>query len=453
MAKRAHTTRHKSLGIVDKLTQSIRTTPASIMQPRIVFGIAVAFLIVFGMIMVYSSSFAMGIASSTQDGSAYIVRQLLALCLGLIALAVFYHLDYHIFASKQVMLALFIISSGLLLVVRFMGSSSHGASRWFQIGPLTFQPAEFIKLFVILSCAVLCYQYKVKYSMTHRAFWKSIVIYCGITVALILWQPDKGTALTLLLTIWCMLWVSGVQKRLLVLILIVGLGAFFVHAMSDPYSRERFVAMLDPSQDPLGNGYQLNQGFYAFGSGGLFGVGIGMGKQKYSYLPEIHNDFIFAQVGEECGLIGCIVVLTAFAILLWAAIKIAQRAPDYLGSLAVYGCAMVIIIAVLLNVAGVLGIFPMTGKAIPFMSYGGTSMVGSLMLVGVILNVSRQSHLPVTHASKAREHLRVESRHEAHMQQRSQTQHRQYRQQTQYTQETQHTHYTKHTQHTQRRHP
>jgi cell division protein FtsW len=153
--------------------------------------------------------------------------------------------------------------------------------------------------------------------------------------------------------------------------------------------------------------YQLYQGFYAFGSGGLFGVGLGNSRQKYSYLPEAHNDFIFAVIGEELGLVGCLAVLAAFALLLWAGLKIAQNAPDRKARFIASGIAVLFTVQVLLNVMGVLGLFPLSGKAVPFLSYGGSSLITSVVMVGILLSISRSSHLPVTEADKRRSQMHV----------------------------------------------
>ena len=162
------------------------------------------------------------------------------------------------------------------------------------------------------------------------------------------------------------------------------------------------MAMLDPWSDPYNNGYQLIQGFYAFGAGGLFGVGIGMSKQKYNYLPFAHNDFIFAVIGEECGVVGTVGMLAGFAVLLWAGYRIAINAPDLAGRLVAMGCSSILVIQMLLNVCGVIGIFPLSGKPIPFVSYGGSSIMSSIMIVGLIFSVSKESRMPLSEYDERR---------------------------------------------------
>ena len=169
-----------------------------------------------------------------------------------------------------------------------------------------------------------------------------------------------------------------------------------VMILRDDYSRQRVITMLFPESDPFGAGYQIIQGYYAFGNGGLFGVGIWLSRQKYSYLPEAHNDFIFAIIGEELGLLGTVFVCLLFVLFVWAAIQIAQYSNDLWGKLIAAGCGSLIAVQFLVNVCGVTGMVPLTGKPLPFLSYGGSSVLSCFILVGLILSVSNHSDLPET---------------------------------------------------------
>ena len=171
----------------------------------------------------------------------------------------------------------------------------------------------------------------------------------------------------------------------------LGIAAIVALALRDSYSRARIMTMINPWVDEYGDGYQLIQGFYAFGSGGIFGVGLGTSRQKYSYLPMAHNDFIFAVIGEELGLVGTLCVLLAFFCLVWLGFRIARTAPDPSGTLIASGCVSLLAIQLLVNVCGVLGIIPLSGKPVPFISYGGSSIMSSLLLVGLVVSVSRAS--------------------------------------------------------------
>ena len=214
-----------------------------------------------------------------------------------------------------------------------------------------------------------------------------------LPLGLIFMQPDKGTVTVVAETLVIMLYFGGAPGKLCVGILVLGIATLALISYAQPYSRARIQIMLNPWSDPYNKGYQLIQGLYAFGSGGVFGVGIGMSKQKYSYLPMAYNDFIFAVVGEELGLVG----------------KIARYAPDLAGQLAVVGCTFIIVAQMLLNVTGVLCMFPLSGKPIPFVSYGGSSIMSSLMLAGVVMSVSLQSKLPQTEYDDRRSEWSVTS--------------------------------------------
>ena len=230
----------------------------------------------------------------------------------------------------------------------------------------------------------------------------------GVPVLLIIMQPDKGTTMVLGITIVLMAYLAGVPKHIILGFLILGVLAFLALSLKDDYSRQRFLTMFDPWQDPFDTGYQLIQGFYAFGSGGLFGVGIGFSRQKYSYLPYAYNDFIFAVIGEECGLVGTLGMLAGFGVFAWAGLKIAQQRPGPRGAphrrrvhLAYCGPDAP-------QRGGRDRHLPALGKPIPFISYGGTSILASLMIAGMIVSVSVHSRLPETEHDSARRSWRLE---------------------------------------------
>lgn len=380
-----------------------KTVPAPLMIPRMVLIIASTLLLALGLVMVYSASMIKGLLQDGQDPQSFLVKQVMFAVIGLILLAVTVWIGYKKLA-KQLLGPLWVLSFFLLLLVAFIGTTSHGASRWISLGSFTLQPSEFAKIVLVLTAANLLAQQEGTYQYDRRRFWaqfpengKFWLMFLGgvaLPLVLILLQPDKGTSLVLGVTLLLMMWMAGLPPRLLAALAIICVLGFLVISLKDDYSRERFLTMFDPFEDPSGDGYQLIQGFYAFGSGGLFGLGLGLGRQKYSYLPEAHNDFIFPVIGEELGLIWCLGVLFAFAALVWASIKIAQYAPDKIGQLVGLGCGLLIAVQTLLNIAGVLGIFPLTGKAVPFLSYGGSSIVSTLIIVGLLLSVSAADVLP-----------------------------------------------------------
>lgn len=380
-----------------------RNVPAAIMLPRMVLIIASFFLFILGLVMVYSASMIKGLLQDGQDPQSFLVKQLIFSAIGIVFLIFTFMVGYKKLAN-EFLKVLWVCSMLLLLVVTFFGRSSHGAARWIPIGSFSLQPSELAKIVVILTAANLLagqegqYRFDARYFFgqfsENRTFWLLFVGGVIVPTGLILIQPDKGTTLVLGVTVLVMMWVAGLPPRLIGGIAIIGVLGFFLLSLKDDYSRQRFLTMLDPFEDPQGDGYQLIQGFYAFGSGGLFGLGLGLGRQKYSYLPEAHNDFIFPVIGEELGLIWSLGVLLAFAAIFWAGIKIAMYAPDRVGQLVALGCTLLIVVQTLLNICGVLGIFPLTGKAVPFLSYGGSSALSTLIIIGLLLSVSVADELP-----------------------------------------------------------
>ena len=233
-------------------------------------------------------------------------------------------------------------------------------------------------------------------------FFKKFAIAALVPLALILAQPDKGSTLIIVGTLLVIGYLADVDRRVLAAIGVVGFIGFAFLSLKDDYSRARVMTMLNPWADYYGAGYQLAQGFYAFGSGGIFGVGFGFSRQKYSYLPMAHNDFIFAVIGEELGFIGVLGLLAVFGALVWAGFKIARYAPDLTGRLIAAGCTSMFIIQAFVNIGGVLGLLPLSGKPLPFISYGGSTIMSSILMVGLLMSVSRQSRLPETEHDRQR---------------------------------------------------
>lgn len=387
-------------------------TPARFMVPRLVFLGAVVLLTLFGITMIYSSSSisALTSSSSSYNPAFYLQRQVAFAGVGAGLAFLLAYFDYHLWLRKLLVVEWAVTLFLLLLVMTpFAGADAYGASRWIQLGPVNLQPSEFAKVTLVLVAANLISDYYQDGTRSTRELLWFLALGVLVPLGLIFLQPDKGTVTILGVTLVVMLYFGGASGRLCLGILGVGLAAMIAVSMATPYSRARVMTMLNPFSDPYGTGYQIVQGFYAFGSGGLFGVGIGMSKQKYSYLPMAYNDFIYAVIGEELGLVGTVGMLCAFAALLWAGLEIARYAPDLAGQLAAMGCTVVIVAQMLLNVAGVLGLFPLSGKPIPFVSYGGSSIMSSLMLAGIVLSVSLQSKLPQTEYDDRRSEFSVTS--------------------------------------------
>jgi len=369
------------------------------MKPRLVI-IAVTFVLVcFGLLMIYSASSVTALTSSSlgNDPAYYVKRQLRAAAIGVVIAVVLARLDYRVL-TKQLLRYVWLLTVVLLLLIftPFAGSDAYGASRWISIAGFTLQPSEFAKITVILTAANLAERYFDARSLDFNHFVGLLVLGVGLPLGLILLQPDKGSTIIAFVTLLIMAYLAGIDRRIFMGLAALGVAAALYLSFGDSYSRERIMTMLDPWADYYGAGYQLIQGFYAFGSGGLFGVGLGFSRQKYSYLPMAHNDFIFAVIGEELGYVGALGMLAGFAIFAWAGFRIAKYAPDMTGQLIAAGCTSLIVFQMLVNVCGVIGVMPLTGKPIPFISYGGSTIMSCLMLVGLIVSVSRRSVLPET---------------------------------------------------------
>ena len=398
-----------SQGRRERAEKTLFGVPERFMGPRLVMVATVGILTAFGLLMVYSSS-SVSALESTGNAAYYLIRQAALGGVGVIVAAVLaFKMDYHLWTGPwHNVLWLLTVVLLVLVFTPFAGGDAYGANRWIVLpGGMQLQPSEFAKIMIIITAASICQRYFEDGSLDWNGFVKLMALGVGIPLVLIVAQPDKGSTMILGITIVTMGYLAGVPKRILLSFLVLGVAAFLALSLKDDYSRQRFLTMFDPWSDPYNNGYQLIQGFYAFGSGGLTGVGIGYSTQKYSYLPMAHNDFIFAVIGEECGLVGTVGMLVGFAVFAWAGFRIAKYAPDLAGRLIAAGCTTLVVVQMLLNVAGVLGIFPLSGKPIPFISYGGTSILANLMLVGVVLSVSLHSHLPETAYDSARRSWRM----------------------------------------------
>ncbi len=386
------------------------SVPARIMAPRMLFlGCSVG-LVLFGLLMIYSSSSIIGLTSKQygHDPGYFLVRQIITAGIGVLLAAVLARLDYHLWQGIALKVVWTITLLSLLVVYTpIAGHDAYGATRWIALGSFTLQPSEFAKITIVLVGAHIAEQRYERQSIDDVQAAKLMLAGVAAPLLLILFQPDKGTTGVLVLTLLVMAYLSGFSGKKIALLLLAGIGVAVVLALRDEYSRARVMTVFDPFSDEFGAGYQLVQGFYALGSGGLTGVGIGLSRQKYNYLPMAHNDFIFAVVGEELGFVGTLLLIAAFALLLWAGLKIAENAPDLMGRLIAAGCTSLIIIQLLLNVSGVIGIFPLSGKPVPFISYGGSSIISSLMLVGLVMSVSMRSTLPQTHYEQRRAKLRI----------------------------------------------
>ena len=388
-------------GAVQRTERKIFGVPERFMRPRLILIATVVLLTAFGCLMIYSASSISSLTSDVlgNDPAYYLKKQLQFIALGGAVAFVLAKVDYHEFTNGRASMPMWAAMVVVLVLVftPIAGQSTYGASRWINL-PLigNLQPSEFAKIGIVWLAAGVCQQRFDDGTIDDAQFVKNGVRAAVLPLALIVAQPDKGTTMVIGVALLAMLFFAGFDRRYLVFIGVVALAGMVFLSVKDSYSLRRIQIMFDPFQDYYKDGYQLAQGQYAFGSGGLFGVGIGMSRMKYSYLPMAHNDFIFAIIGEECGLVGTLGVLAAFGVIVWQGMKIARCASDLSGRLVAVGCTSLLAFQMLLNVCGVIGIFPLSGKPIPFLSYGGSSIMASLLIVGALVSVSVHSSLPET---------------------------------------------------------
>ena len=343
-------------------------------------------LLSIGVIMVYSASsfYAM---FHNNDSMYFFKRQLIWAIIGIISMSIMMSIDYH--KLKKITPQLLICTIPLLIAVFFF-PAINGAKRWISLGPLSFQPSELTKYAVVM---FLAFSIDLKGDEI-KDFWHGLVPYLGLSgffAALILAEHNMSIATIIMIVTFIMLFVAGGRiKHLFGIILpsLFTLAIFFI--FSSDYRRERMLNFIDPWKDAADAGYQLIQSFLALGSGGLTGLGLGQSRQKTLYMPEPHNDFIFSIIGEEVGLIGCLFIIALFLIFIWRGVRVAMNAKDTYGKLLAMGITSIIAVQAIINIAVVTGSMPVTGVPMPFISYGGTSLVINLTAMGILLNISGQ---------------------------------------------------------------
>lgn len=349
--------------------------------------ITVLLLLALGVSMVYSAS---SYYASRKFGNKeyYLIRQLIWATVGIIAMLFVSRLDYRRLAQFSPILML--ISIVLLIMVRIpgIGSNVNGAWRWFNFGPFSFQPSEMAKLSIILFFSFSLS----KKSDPLQSFWKGLVPYLLVILvidALLMIQPHYSATILVTGVAVIILFAAGAKIWHFILLAIpaIPLGIYFI--FTEEYRLERFLTFLDPFKDPTDSGYQIVNSLYAIGSGGIFGKGIGQSVQKHLYIPEPHTDFIFSIAAEELGFIGATTILLLFLVLIWRGIRVALLAPDTLGSLIAVGITSLIALQVIVNVAVVTSLMPVTGMPLPFFTYGGSSLAFLLVGIGMLLNISR----------------------------------------------------------------
>ena len=348
--------------------------------------ISVIVISVFGILMIYSASY---IWAEYKYGDAlkYVKNQGLFFIVGLILMIIISKIDYKIYLKKSNLILLFCLALLILVLIPGIGTVRNGSRSWFGIGSFGIQPSEFTKLGLIIfvSKYLACNEKSTKN-------FKGILPILGLLVlifGLIMLQPDFGTGTIIVMSIIGLLFVGGVNFKYFIRLGIVGVVGIVGLILAAPYRLSRILSFLNPWSDPLGSGFQIIQSLYAIGPGGLFGYGIGNSRQKHFFLPEPQTDFMFSIISEELGFLGCVIVVGLFIAICYTGFKISKNCDDKFGKYLAFGIIFQIAFQACLNLMVVVGLIPVTGVTLPFLSYGGSSLLITLCSIGIVLNISR----------------------------------------------------------------
>jgi cell division protein FtsW len=342
-------------------------------------------LVAFGLVMVYSATSAAA-AVGGKDPNYYLKRQGIYAALGIVLMLVAQRWDYR--RLRPLAPAFVLGSLGLLAAVLVIGPAINGARRWISLGPAVFQPSELAKLSLAVWAAA--YFSKRPGPRDLRELWRPVGVLTGIFCVLLILEPDLGTAIALLVMLVGILAVAGTPAVTLAGAVGIASALGMVAIWLEPYRRARFFAFLHPWHDAQGTGFQIVQAMIGMGSGHFFGVGLGQGVQKIFYLPEAHTDMMLANIGEELGLVGVTAVIAAYGLFAYAGLDIALRCRDPFGKRLAAGLTVLVCGQAAINIAAVMGVAPLTGIPLPFLSYGGSSLVVLLAGVGILLNIAHR---------------------------------------------------------------
>lgn len=368
---------------------SARTAPRAFVAapPDTLLFAAVATLVAIGLVMIFSASSAQAYADH-RDTAYYVKHQLLYLTVGLVLAVPAYRMDYRklrAFAPYGVVLCVLALIAVLLPHV---GVVVNGARRWIGAGTISLQPSEFAKLGLVLYLAAVLSVRGDRITSLARGLFPMCLLVLFMAL-LVLVEPDMGTASLLVFTAFAMFFAAGARFEHLAMIALVTIPPSVLMILASPYKRARIFAFVNPWKDPQNTGFHIVQSLLALGSGGILGVGLGESRAKFFYLPEQYTDFIFSVLGEELGLFGTVTVVVLFIVLAYRAIRIAIAAEDRFGFFLATGCAAMVVIQAFVNIGVVTSSWPVTGVPLPFISFGGSSLVVSLLAVALIMNVGR----------------------------------------------------------------
>lgn len=354
---------------------------------RIMLFCTTVILVIIGIIMIYSASYIWA-EYKFNDTYKYVKQQALFALIGFILMFFIIKMDSSFFYRKANLILLSCIVLLILVAIPGIGVVRNGSRSWFGIGSFGIQPSEFAKLGMILFTS----KYLANNVKAYKNFKSGILpILCilGFIFGLIMLQPDLGTGVILLVSIVAILYIAKVNMKFFYISFIIGVIGIIGLIIIAPYRMDRITSFIDPWKDPLGTGFQIIQSLYAIGPGGLFGFGFLNSRQKHFYLPEPQTDFIFSIICEEFGVFGAIIVLSLFFILLYSGIKLALKQEDLFKKYVIFAITFQIVIQALLNLSVVVGLIPVTGVTLPFLSYGGSSLLITMSSVAIILNLSK----------------------------------------------------------------
>jgi cell division protein FtsW len=351
----------------------------------------VVLLLSTGVVMVYSAS-AIVAAERFQDPTLFLRKQLFWALLGSLLLLGVLRLDYRRLEGWGWPI---LIAAGVLLVLVLvppLAQPINGTRRWLRLGPASVQPAELAKLALVVFLAAWLARHRERLDDFRRVVLPPLAA-AGTLALLVLAQPDLGNCLTLVAVTFALLYLAGCPGRYLAAVAGAGLPLVALATWLAPYRVRRITTFLDPWSDPRGSGFQIIQSWLALGGGGLTGRGIGESRQKLFYLPEAHTDFIFAVIGEELGFVGAAAVVALFAVLVWRGLRVGLRAPDAFGAYLALGLTVLIGTETLVNLGVVSGLLPTKGLPLPFISFGGSALLTTMLAAGVLLNISQHAHV------------------------------------------------------------
>ena len=374
------------------MTNDKQMTPKAHRQPisyDIQLLFPVLFLVGIGIVMVYSASSALAL-KKFGSGYYFLKKQAIFALLGIVVLVTCRHFPYRFYRSLTYPFLVFSVI--LLAAIKFsgFGYSAGGSARWLRFGAFSFQPSEFVRFALVIYLAYSMDKKKDNLQDFYVGFMPHILV-LGVLTALILIQPDFGSVLILGAITWIMLFVGGVRVLHLFASLMVILPILGYFIISAEYRIKRLMSFLNPWKYPTDAGYQVVHSLMAFGTGGLWGTGIGKGYQKLFYLPEPHTDFIFSVIGEELGLLGVLIILGLYVLIFWRGIWIARNTEDSFGAFMAVGLTAAIGLQVCVNMGVALGLLPTKGLTLPFLSYGGSSLLMNMAAIGILMNIEARN--------------------------------------------------------------